>query len=121
MSAWETLLHCAVRLKKAGHQIDDIAILLQAIPCFNGQVHARDQVLFLACDPKQLCPWPHRLAPFWQGSTGEVLSGLLKLPGSVIVPLIGIWRVDGSSTYFPEIPEPGLWKVEVRAWITNDL
>jgi hypothetical protein len=111
MSAWETFLHCAVRLKKAGHQIDDIAILLETMPRFKRQVHERDQVLFLTYDPKQLRPC---LAPFWQGSTGEVLSGLLELPESVIVPLIGIRRVDGSSTYFPEIPEPGLWKVEAR-------
>jgi hypothetical protein len=109
MSTWETFLHCAVRLKKAGHQIDDIAILLETIPLFKGQVHARDQVRFLTYDPKPLC---HRLAPFWQGSTRQVLSGLLKLPESVLVPLIGVQKVDGSNTYFPELPEPGLWKVQ---------
>jgi hypothetical protein len=116
MSPWETLLHCAVCLKKAGHQIDDIAILLETIPRFSkgqahaqGQVHARGQVLFLTHDPKPLGP---RLAPFWQGSTLQVLSGLLKLPKSVVVPLIGVQKVDGSNTYFPVLPEPELWKVE---------
>jgi hypothetical protein len=111
MSTWETLLHCAVRLKKAGHQIDDITILLETIPRFKGLVHERDRVLFLTYNPKPLGP---HLVPFWQGSTRQVLSGLLKLPESVVVPLIGVRKVDGSNTYFPELPEPGLWKVETR-------
>jgi hypothetical protein len=114
MSTWETLLHCAVCLKKAGHQIDDIAILLESIALLKGQVHARDQVLFLTYDPKPLGPG---LAPFWQGSTRQVLSGLLKLPESVVVPLTGVQKVDGSNTYFPELPEPGLWKVRFKARI----
>jgi hypothetical protein len=114
MSVWETLLHCAVCLKKAGHQIDDVAILLGAMALFKGRVHARNQALFLTYDPKPLGP---RIAPFWQGSTQQVLSGLLKLPESVVVPLIGVQKVDGSNTYFPELPEPGLWKVRFKARI----
>ena len=111
MSTWETFLHYAVCLKKAGHQIDDFAILLETIALFKGKVHAGDRVLFLTYDPKPLGPL---LAPFWKGSTWEVLSGLLKLPEPVVAPLIGVQKVDGSNTYFPELPEPGVWKVELR-------
>jgi hypothetical protein len=109
MSAWETLLHRAVHLKKTGRDLGAIVAIMTTISNFKANINGQDQVRFLTHAGLEFSGIP------WEGNLRQVLCGLLKLPESVVLALIGIPTVDWGD-YLPELPGMGSWKVEVKRY-----
>jgi hypothetical protein len=106
MSTWEALLHRAVCLKNDRQGLNNIETLMTTISRFSENINSQDQVRFVTSAELE------STGILWEGNLSQVLLGLLKLPESIVVPLIGIQTIDWGDC-FPKLPAPASWKVEV--------